>query len=99
MKAIADNRVDDKLLDGAYSTIIKEKDYQQIIDLLNYMNFEQLNASYYPGLKDAQQATLTITYDNGKIKTITDNGMNATQSLTYLHRLLFNLRKNQDWKK
>ncbi|MFN5831154.1 MAG: DUF6438 domain-containing protein [Bacteroidota bacterium] len=99
LKAIADNRVDDKLLDGAYSTIIKEKDYQQIIDLLNYMNFEQLNASYYPGLKDAQQATLTITYDNGKIKTITDNGMNATQSLTYLHRLLFDLRKNQDWKK
>ena len=99
LNAIKDNTIEGQTMSGNYHAVITESKYKALTDLLNYMNFEKLDNSYSPKLKDAQKAILTITYDNGKIKTITDNGLKGTQSLTYLHRLLFDLRKNQDWKK
>ena len=95
--AIKDNIIDQQTISGNYHTVITELKYKQLNDLLNYINFEKLDAAYTPNLKDAQRATLTITYNNGKVKTITDTGLKGNHSLIHVHRLLFDLRKNQQW--
>ena len=95
--AIKDNIIDQQTISGNYHTVITELKYKQLNDLLNYINFEKLDAAYTPNLKDAQRATLTITYNNGKVKTITDTGLKGNHSLMLVHRLLFDLRKNQEW--
>lgn len=83
--------------EGTFRSIIKQENYQQILELLEYMNFESLNNEYDEAQDDNQSSTLKITYDNGKVKTIEDNGLVGSYSLKKLYELLFELRKNQKW--
>lgn len=84
--------------EGFFKTEIKEENNNEIINLLEYMNFETLKNEYSVNWTDDQSSTLKITYDNGKVKVIEDYGLIGTYSLEKLYRLLFNLRKNQNWK-
>ena len=84
--------------EGIFKTEIKEQNFNEIINLLEYMNFEALENKYSVNWTDDQRSFLKITYNNGKVKIIEDYGLIGTYSLKKLYQLLFNLRKNQNWK-
>ena len=84
--------------EGVFKTEIKGENYNEIINLLEYMNFETLKNKYSVNWTDDQSSTLKITYDSGKVKIIEDYGLIGTYSLVKLYDLLFDLRKNQNWK-
>lgn len=84
--------------EGVYSVIIQKKDYQGIIDLLNYIDFPSLKNNYHVNWTDDQGVTLIVTYNNGKKKMINDYGMIGTCGLELLYKKIFDLRLNQNWK-
>ena len=87
-----------KEIKGNYKAIIKDKDFEEIVNLLNDINFPNLNDKYNIGRKDYPSCFLTITYDNVKVKKISDYGLSGTTGLKKLYDLLFELRFNQEWK-
>ena len=84
---------------GKYTGRIKEKDYNKIIELLNYLDFPNLEDHYAVNWTDDQGCKLIITYNNGQVKKISDYGLIGTFGLNLLYDLLFELRYNQEWKK
>lgn len=82
---------------GTLKTIVKDKDFDEIIGLLNYINFPILKNRYAASWTDSATATLKITYNNGKVKTIEDYAMVGTYGLKGLYQLLADLRYNQKW--
>ncbi len=85
--------------EGNFETKMKEADFQNLENLLNYLNFTELKEHYAVNWTDSQTANLVITYDDGKIKKVEDYGLSGTYSLKVLYNLLFDVRFNQDWKK
>ncbi|MNK16763.1 hypothetical protein D3C87_349330 [compost metagenome] len=85
--------------EGLFDTKINDIDYKQLVNLLNYIDFKNLKDEYSVSWTDDQTATLTITYDNGKTKTIEDYGMIGTYGLSSVYDLLAEMRFNQKWKK
>jgi hypothetical protein len=83
--------------EGLFKVKIKEADYNQLTGFLNYLDFKNLEDGYHVTHTDAPTGTLQITYDNGKIKTISDYGMQGTSGLMGVYNLLFELRFNQKW--
>ena len=81
---------------GEYKAEIDNKSYSDIINLLNYIDFQNLNDEYAVNWTDDQTSYITITYDQGKIKTIRDYGLIGTHGLDKLYDLLFKLRFNQN---
>jgi len=96
-----DNRLnkDKPEIKGKYKAIIKDINYDEIINLLNEIDFPNLKDNYTIGRKDYQTCFLTITYDNGKLKKIRDLGLSGTPELKKLYELMFWLRFNQEWEK
>ncbi|GEN77393.1 DUF6438 domain-containing protein [Chryseobacterium hagamense] len=85
--------------EGTFKSEINRADFQNLENLLNYLNFTELKEHYAVNWTDSQTADLIITYDNGKIKKIKDYGLSGTYGLKRLYNLLFDMRFNQDWKK
>lgn len=85
--------------EGTFKTGIKKADFQNLENLLNYINFPEFRENYAVNWTDSQTATLVITYDDGKIKKVKDYGLSGTYGLKRLYTLLFDMRFNQDWKK
>jgi len=90
--------LNEKEVKGKFVVKIQESDFKEITELLNYLDFEELENSYMASWTDDQTSTLKITYDNGKVKTIYDYGLIGTYGLDRLYELLFDLRFNQEWK-
>jgi hypothetical protein len=84
--------------DGKFNGIIDQKKYDELVELLNYIDFPNLKESYSVSWTDDQTCSLKITYDNGKTKIINDYGLIGTFGLDRTYDMLFNLRKNQTWK-
>ncbi|MDG5491993.1 DUF6438 domain-containing protein [Psychroserpens sp. SPM9] len=83
--------------DRTFKTKLSNEKYQEIIELINYLDFENLKNNYWVDWTDDQSCTLKIVYDGGKVKLIKDYGLIGTYGLTRLYELLFELRFNQDW--
>lgn len=83
--------------EGKFKTTISEKEFNELIEILNYIDFSNLK-NYSVTWTDDQTSTLKITYDNGKVKTIYDYGLVGTYGLKRTYEMLFDLRKNQNWK-
>ena len=86
-------------LKGEFETIIDIKNYKDIIDLLNYLDFPSLENDYYFSATDQPSSQLTIMYDNGKTKIISDYGKKGTHGLVKIYNMISNLRTNQKWNK
>jgi len=84
---------------GKYSTTIDSSHFNQLVGILNYINFETLRNDYSVNWTDAQNCTLKITYNGGKTKFIHDYGLIGTFGLNGTYRILFRLRDNQKWKR
>ncbi|HEY6161937.1 MAG TPA: DUF6438 domain-containing protein [Bacteroidia bacterium] len=83
---------------GNFSGKIKNSDYEQLTALLDYIDFPSLENGYAVNWTDDQSVTLTITYDNGKVKTIEDYGLIGTFGLNRVYNMLYGFRENQNWK-
>lgn len=83
---------------GTLKTTLKNKNFDEIIGLLNYINFPTLKDRYAASWSDSATATLKITYNNGKVKTIEDYAMVGTYGLKGVYELIADLRYNQKWK-
>lgn len=77
-----------------YSSRLSQEKYKEIIDLLNYIDFENLHDEYHVSYSDAATSHLKITYDDLKVKTIRDYGGMGTRGLRKLYNTLLSL-KNQ----
>lgn len=84
--------------DGNFTAIIDENRYDRLCNLLNYINFPSLKKEYIPPITDCPHYYLTIQYDHGITKMIHDYGPSGSFGLLQLYELLFDLRKNQQWK-
>ncbi|RYZ27969.1 MAG: hypothetical protein EOO10_11065 [Chitinophagaceae bacterium] len=93
------NEIGGKEVKGNFKTTIDQQRFKEIIDLLNYVDFERLKSNYAVTWTDDQTSTLIITYDGGKTKSITDYGLIGTYGLDRVYQLLFELRENQNWTK
>lgn len=82
---------------GTFYTTVSESALAEVTGLLNYMNFPALRSYYAVNWTDAPTSTLTIVYDNGQVKRITDYGLKGTFGLHRVYELFFMLRFNQDW--
>ncbi len=86
-----------KEFSGKYHCNITQDKFDQIINLLNYIDFPRIKDEYHLLSTCHQTATLKITYNNDRIKSVKDYGLVGTLGLVKLYRLLFDLRFNQDW--
>lgn len=84
---------------GAYTSKLSQEKFKEIVNLLNYIDFENLLDEYDVGYSDAATTYLTITYDNLKIKKIRDYGGMGTRGLRKLYDTLNDLKGNQQWTK
>ncbi|MBD8490780.1 hypothetical protein IFO69_18660 [Echinicola sp. CAU 1574] len=80
-----------------FRTNIKKESWEEITQILNYINFPELENEYAVNWTDDQKVFLTIHYDHGQVKTISDYGLRGTFGLNLLYQKLFDLRNNQDW--
>ncbi|KMQ63949.1 hypothetical protein ACM40_04050 [Chryseobacterium sp. BLS98] len=87
------------LIPGVYTAKLSEKDFKEIVDLVNYIDFENLNDEYNVSHSDDATGYLTITYDNLKTKTIRDYGLMGTRGLKKLYDILAAMKTNQNWTK
>jgi|SRR5690606_16156645 len=78
---------------------IDENTYNSLVKKLNDMDFPTLQNRYKVQWTDAQTGTLKITYDNGKVKEISDYGKRGTPELIEIHQLFLDLRESQNWVK
>jgi hypothetical protein len=84
---------------GVFETTISEITYREITDLLNNIDFTELEDKYSVEWTDDQNSIFEITYDSNKIKRINDYGMAGTDGLKKIHKFMSELRLNQKWKK
>lgn len=85
--------------DGSFTGRIDTAHYNEIIALLNYIDFPSLDSNYTVNWTDDQTSTLTVTYDGKHTKQIVDYGEIGTYGLALLNEKFFLLRKNQEWRK
>ncbi|MDR6404977.1 MULTISPECIES: hypothetical protein [Chryseobacterium] len=77
------------------SSKLSNEEFKGIIDLLHYIDFENLEEEYNVSYSDAGTTSLKITYDNLKVKNISDYGGMGTRGLTKLYDILLQLKQNQ----
>lgn len=83
---------------GTFKGIIRNFEYNELVGLLNYIDFANLKDSYSVSWTDDQSSVLTVTYDGGKIKKTSDYGLIGTFGLSRVYEMLFELRETQSWK-
>lgn len=94
-----DNTINFQKYSGAYGSKLSQEQYKELIEILDYIDFENLDESYNVAYSDSATGTLKITYDNLKTKKIRDYGMMGTRGLKKLYNVLFGLRGSIEWKK
>jgi hypothetical protein len=84
---------------GEFKGTIAPVDYDRLLGIINYMRLGSLKNEYAVPWTDDQGAKLTIKYDGGKVKQISDYGMIGTYGLENLYDRFFELRESQKWSK
>jgi len=75
---------------GTYKGVFEKATVQRIISLLQYSNFPNLKDSFRILCYDFPTTTLTITYNNGRTKTISDYGASGNFTLEAIYDLTYN---------
>ncbi len=91
------SRNDNFLNSGVYTAKLSQEKFKEVVDLLNYIDFENLADSYEANYSDAATTYLKVTYDNLKVKNIRDNGGIGTRGLRQLYDKLIDLQKTEKW--
>lgn len=90
----------DKPREGTFTGIIKESDYQKLIQLLDGLKVKSLNEKYgNRNVTDMPTSYLTVKFADGTTKQLEGYGKKGSEKLAELYRFFEDLRHNQDWKK
>jgi len=81
---------------GGFTGTIPEKDFEELLLFLKYLQIDKIKNSYSVNQRDAQTARIEISY-NGKSKTINDYGEIGTFGLNTLYLRFFRWRTSIDW--
>ncbi|MBS1561046.1 MAG: hypothetical protein JSS89_05535 [Bacteroidetes bacterium] len=84
--------------EGVFTATIDPSHFDQLVEILNYIDVATLDSSYSVPWTDAQSCVLTVTFEDGRTIKIRDYGLLGTYGLQRTYRLLFDLRTNQVWK-
>jgi hypothetical protein len=82
---------------GKFEGKISSTNYREFTTQLMNIDFPSLQDKYSVDWTDLPTAFLTITYDNGKTKTLRDYGLQGTEALRKLYQVLFDYRYKQKW--
>ncbi len=82
---------------GEFKSIIPEKEFNELVSLLNYLPLENVKNDYAVNWTDDQTVTTESKYNN-KSKVISDYGRIGTFGLSALYSMLFKWRKGINWK-
>lgn len=85
-------------ISGEFKTQVSDKHFNELYGIISYLDFPNLSNQYSSGAMHSSSVTLKITYDNGKIKTINDDGLIGTYGLKRVYEMFYELRFNQNWK-
>lgn len=85
--------------EGTFKADINDADFEELADLLNYIDFENLLEDYSIYNTGPPSTALRITYDNGKVKEIYNNAGAGTYGLQAIYNKIEELRFSQDWKR
>ena len=77
----------------SYSGKIDVVQKDELLSLLNYINFSKLDTNYSTHSTDQEYCELLITYDNGKTKKIGDYGLEGTYGLKAVYNKFWNLAR------
>lgn len=72
--------------------------FATISGILNYSDFPNLKNRYEVKASDQVKGRLTIYYNNDKVKTITDYGLQGTYSLHRIYQIINSMRGSLVWK-
>ena len=91
------NRIWDFSNEGEFKSQLNEKNWNELTEILNYIDFENLSEGYGVSWNHQQSCDLKVYYENGRTKEISDYGLLGTYGLTMLYDRLFEIRINQNW--
>lgn len=83
---------------GPVKCVIDSASFNKIISELTALNFPHLKDEYTENATDCASYTLTITYDNGKVKRIDDYCRQGPKGLLEVYEDLIILESSQKWK-
>ena len=86
------------LMNTKYIGRIRTGEYDELLSILNYSDFPNLQDLYAISGSHYSSGTLKITHSSGQVKVIADHGLAGTFSLRRIHDRLAALRTNQSWK-
>ena len=86
--------------EGTFTTTINEKEFNQLIILLDNADLKSLKDEYKNrNVSDLPTSYLRINFTDGTSKNIEDYGKNGTQKLREIYEFMEALRLNQNWEK
>lgn len=85
--------------EGTFKGTIDEKQYNQLISLLNSLPKDLKDYYGNKNVSDLPTSTLTLNYQDGKVKTIQDYGKHGTPDLQKIYQFFEALKTNQNWTK
>lgn len=86
--------------EGTFTTVIKEKDYHELAELLRGLNAPSLKKYYGDReITDLPTSYLRLDYTDGTSVRIQDYGQHGTEKLAEVYRFFEGLKHNQAWKK
>jgi hypothetical protein len=91
--------INTKSEEGYFEAMINKKDYEEICEIMNYIQLKNRKDEYFSGTFHDPFCYLKVHFTDGSTKTIKDRGKIGTNGLNLLYRKLSALRFNQEWKK
>lgn len=85
--------------EGVFYQFISKKDFNTLIDILNYIEIDALKDHYNVWHTCDQTGILVVKYNNNKIKVIEDYGMVGTYGMKLFYDKLLDFRFDKNWKK
>lgn len=79
-------------IEGKFQAEADKEVFSSLCNLLNYIDFSHLKDRYSVSHTDDETADLKITYNDGKVKLISDYGMTGTFGLNLVYEHLAKLR-------
>lgn len=84
---------------GTFHSKIDRSKLAHLTNLINYLNIKDLKDNYAVNWTDFPTCYLTITFDDGSVKKITDYGERGTFGLRQLYDTIWGFIPSQNWSK
>jgi hypothetical protein len=88
-----------KMINGNFETKLKNGEFEEICQIINYLNFDKLNKRCNVNTACSEISFLKIYYEDGTSNTIPIYSRIDIRGLRVLYQKLSDLRFNQKWKR